>query len=43
MIEGMGDRKSKPTYERLYGLNKEKKQKEEEKNALEAAKPKPTT
>jgi hypothetical protein len=28
--EKMGERKNQPTYERLYGLNKEKKLKEEE-------------
>jgi hypothetical protein len=28
--EKMADRKNQPTYERLYGLNKEKKLKEEE-------------
>ncbi len=29
----MGDRKNKPTYERLYELEKEKKKKEAEKSA----------
>ena len=32
----MGDRKSKPTYERLYDMNKEKKLKEEAKSSPRA-------